>query len=153
MKMTLWIAAACVAFITAAPGQETKPTTMTPAKSSASPLEAKVRKAWEMFKNKDKAGFAAGLADGFREVEDDGGGPRDAKAEVAEIDGFQLAQYTLTDFRITPLGAGSALVTYTAEYSGAADGQPIHEKDAFAEVWVKRGNDWKTLYAQDTKLK
>lgn len=151
MKTTLLIAAICLGMVAAASAQEMKPTT--PAKPSASVLEAKVRKSWEQFKNKEKAGFAAGLAEGYRAVEDDGEGARDAKAEVAEIDGFVLSQYTLTDFHITSLGAGSALLTYTGEYNGTADGQPVHDRIAVAEIWVKRGGDWKELYSQDTKVK
>lgn len=153
MKTILWIAATYLAIITAALAQDAKPTTMAHAESSASPLEAKVRTSWEQFKNKDKAAYAAGLAEGYRGVEDDGDGARDAKAAVAEIDGFVLSQYTLTGFHVTSLGAGSALVTYTGEYSGTADGQPVHDKIAVAEIWVKRGSDWKELYSQDTKLK
>ncbi len=151
MKTTLRIAAICLGMIAAASAQEMKP--MTAAKPSASALEANVRKSWEQFKTKDKVGFAAGLALGYHAVEDDGEGSRDAKAEVAEIDDFALSQYTLTKFHVTSLGAGSALVTYTAEYSGTADGQPVHDKIAVGEIWVKRGGDWKELYSQDTKVK
>ena len=151
MKTSLLIAAVCLGMIAAASAQEAKPTTA--AKLSASALEVKVRKSWEQFKNKDKAGYAAELAAGYRAVEDDGDGVRDAKTAVAEIDGFVLSQYALTGFHITPLGTGSALVTYTGEYSGTADGQPVHDKIAVAEVWVKRGGDWKELYSQDTKVK
>jgi hypothetical protein len=123
----------------------------TPASPPASVLEAKVRKAWEDFKNKDKHGFAAILADGFAEVEDDGAGSRDAKAEVAEIDEFNLDTYTLKDFKIKPIGAAGALVTYMADYT--VSGQSIHQKAAYGEVWIRRGNDWKLLYVQETKVK
>lgn len=151
MKMTLLIAAICLGMVAAASAQEMKP--IAPAKPSASALEAKVRKSWEQFKNKDKAGYAAELAEGYRAVEDDGEGSRDAKAEVAEIDDFNLTQYTLTNFHITSLDAAAALVTYAAEYSGTAGGPPVHDKIAVAEIWVKRGSDWKELYSQDTKVK
>lgn len=151
MKTTLLIAGVCLGLVSAISAQDAKP--MTPVKPAASVLEANVRKAWEQFKIKDKAGFAAGLAEGYRSVEDDGDGARDAKAEVAEIDDFELAQYSLKDFHITPLGTGAALVTYTAEYSGTAGGQPVHDKIAVSEIWVKRGGGWKELYSQDTKVK
>jgi hypothetical protein len=151
MKATLLIATVCLGLIAAVAAQDAKPSP--PAKPAGSALEANVRKAWEQFKTKDKAGFAAGLAAGYRSVEDDGDGARDAKAEVAEIDDFELAQYSLKDFHITSLAAGATLVTYTAEYSGTASGQPVHDKIAVSEIWVKRGNDWKELYSQDTKVK
>ena len=88
MKTSLLIAAVCLGMIAVAEAQDAKPMKTAPAQPSPSALEAKVRKSWEQFKNKDKAGYAAGLADGYRAVEDDGDGVRDAKAEVAEIDGF-----------------------------------------------------------------
>ena len=116
-------------------------------------LEAKVRKAWEDFKEKRKDAFAAILTEDFTEAEEDGAGFRDAKAEVAEIDQFELKQYTLSNFKVRPIGSGGALVTYTAEYSGSAGGEPVGEKDVVGEVWVKRGNDWKLLHVQETKVK
>ena len=119
----------------------------------AKELEAKVREAWEDFKTKNKDAFAAILADGFTEAEEDGNGFRDAKAEVAEIDQFDLDKYTLTDFKVRPIGSDGALVTYMAEYSGKVAGQPVSEKDAVGEVWVRRGKDWKVLHVQETKAK
>jgi len=119
----------------------------------AKELEAKVRKAWEDFKTKNKDAFAAILADGFTEAEEDGNGFRDAKAEVAEIDQFDLDKYTLTDFKVRPIGSDGALVTYMGEYSGKVAGQPVSEKDAVGEVWVRRGGEWKVLHVQETKAK
>jgi hypothetical protein len=153
MKTTLLIAAVCLAILTATWAQEVKPAKTPPPKPLAGTLEAKERESWEQYRKRDKAGFAAGLAEGYRGVEDDGDGARDAKTAVAEIDGFQLSQYTLADFHVTWLSASAALVTYTAEYSGTAGGQPVHDKIAVGEVWVKRGGDWKELYSQDTKVK
>jgi hypothetical protein len=150
MRATL-LAATCFVMLASASAQQ--PTQAKPASPAAKVLEAKVRKAWEDFKNKDKSSFAAVLADGFQEVEDDGGGFRDAKAEVAEIEEFNLSQYSLKDFKITPVGADGALVKYMAEYTATAAGQPVHQKAAYGEVWVRHGHDWKLLYVQETKVK
>jgi hypothetical protein len=151
MKSTLLIAAFCLTVSASVLAQGPKPAMA--AKPSGSVLEAKVWESWEQFKKKDKAGYAAGLTPEYRGVEDDGEGARDAKAAIAEIDDFELAQYSLKNLQISPLGITAALVTYTAEYSGTAGGQPVHDKIAVAEVWVKRGSDWKELYSQDTKVK
>lgn len=149
MRVKSAVTAAFLVLLAIASAQQPKrPAT---AKTSVGALEAKVRKAWEDFKNKDKNSFAVILADGFTEVEDDGAGPRDAKAEVAEIDEFNLDTYTLTGFNVKPLGADAALVTYIADYT--VSGQSAHEKAAYGEVWIRRGNDWKLLYVQETKVK
>ena len=109
------ISAVCVLFVAGASAQSKKlePATGAPAKA----LEAKVRKAWEDYKNKNKAGFAAILADGFREVEEDGNGFGDKKAILEAIDQFELSQYTLKDFAVKPLAADRCVVyrrLYTA---------------------------------------
>ena len=116
-------------------------------------MEAKVKKSWEDFKTKNKTGFAADLAEGFREVEDDGDGARDQKAEIDEMDQMALTQYTLKNFNVQPIGADGILVTYAGEYSGTAAGQAIHQKAVYSEVWVRRGNAWKVLYIQETNVK
>jgi steroid delta-isomerase-like uncharacterized protein len=116
-------------------------------------LEARVRNAWEDFKNKNKSGFAAVLAEGFQEAEEDGGGFRDQQTEVAEIDQFNLSQYTLKDFNIKPIGEDGALIRYLAEYTGTVAGQRIDGKSAWGEVWVRQRDDWKLLHVQETRVK
>jgi hypothetical protein len=145
------ITTVCVLLLASASAQSKKPKPQTgpPAKR----LEAKVRKAWEDYKNKNKDGFAAILADGFREVEEDSNGFADKKAILEEMDQFELSRYTLKDFDAGPVGANAALVTYTAAYSGKLAGQPLQAKCVYGEVWTKQGNEWKLLYVQETKVK
>ncbi|MBZ5629501.1 MAG: nuclear transport factor 2 family protein [Acidobacteriia bacterium] len=153
--MRKWLAVLlCLGCMPIATGlaQQKKPV---PAKAKtplAATLEAKVQQAWADYQLKRKAAFAAILTDDFIGVEDDGAGPRDKKAEVAEIDQVDLEQYALTDFKVKPIGAGSALVRYTAEYSGKTTGQPMRDKVAVAEIWIQRGGAWKLMYEQMTKF-
>jgi hypothetical protein len=145
------ISAVCLLLVASAAGQSKKsePATGVPAKA----LEGKVRKAWEDYKNKNKAGFEAILADGFRELEEDGNGFGDKKAILEQIDQFEVSQYTLKDFAVKPLAANVALVNYMAEYSGKFAGEPVQAKTAYGEIWTKQGSEWKLLYAQETKVK
>jgi hypothetical protein len=103
-------------------------------------------------RTKIEDGFAAILADGFREVEEDSNGFGDKKAIPAHMDQFELSQYTLKDFDARPVGANTALVTYMADYNGKFAGEPLQAKTAYGEVWTKRGNEWKLLYVQETKV-
>ena len=150
MRATL-ISAVCVLLLASASAQSKK--AESPAGPPAKALEAKIRKAWEDYKNKNKDGFAAILADGFREVEEDGNGFGDKKAILEGIDQFELSQYTLKDFDVKPVGSDGALVTYMAEYSGKYSGEPLQAKTAYGEVWTKHSNQWKLLYVQETKVK
>lgn len=125
-----------------------------PAKSTvASTLEAKTRKVWEDFKNKDKSSLGSALATDFRQVEEGATGFGDKKAELASVDEFEITTYTLKDFTVRPLGPNSALVTYLAHYEGKSGNEAVNSNSAFGEVWIRDGNAWKQLYVQETALK
>lgn len=145
------ITAVCVLLFASASAQSKKPEPQSGA--TAKLLEAKVRKAWEDYKNKNKEGFAAILGDGFREVEEESNGFAGKKTILEEIDKFELDQYTLKDFDTRSVGPNAALVTYIAEYSGKFAGEPLQSKAAYGELWTKHGNEWKLLYVQETKVK
>src|SRR5579863_7428449 len=129
----IFAAVACLLFLTtAATTQELQQAV----KSAPAPpaLEAKVRKVWGDFKNRDKASLGAALADGFREMEEGGSGFGDKKAEIASVDEFELTSYLLKDFTVKPLGTRSALVTYSAHYEGKTGGQVQKSNSIFGEV-------------------
>jgi hypothetical protein len=144
------ISAVCFLLMASASAQSKK---LEPSAPPAKALEAKVREAWEDFKNKNKDGFASLLADGFREVEEDSKGFTDKKAILEQIDQFELTQYTLKDFDVKPIGSNAALVTYLAEYTGKYEGKSLQSKTIYGEVWTKHGNEWKLLYVQETNVK
>lgn len=121
--------------------------------ASGKVLEAKVRKAWEDIKNKNKDAFAAILTEDFRIVDEDGLGFRDKKSDVDEIDQLNIEKYTLSSFTIKPIGESGDLVTYVAEYSGTYSGQAMQAKEVFGEVWVRNGTQWKCQYVQGTNVK
>jgi hypothetical protein len=148
---TIILSVACFLLLASAPAQEREHGAASTA--DATVLEAKVRKVWEDFKTKNKKSVAAILADGFRELEEDGNGFGDKTALLAMIDEYELNSYSLKDFRVRPLGKDSALVTYLAHYEGKAGGQPIQANTGYGEVWVSQGNDWKLLYVQETNVK
>ncbi len=116
-------------------------------------LESKVRKAWEDFRNKEKESFAATLADGFSEVEEDGSGFGDSKAILTMLDQFELGAYSLKNFKVTAIGKDAALITYLAHYQGKIGGQSIQANTAYGEIWVHQGHNWKLLYVQETNVR
>lgn len=146
MKALLALACLLSLAIPAA-SQEKKAAPLAPA------LEARVKKLWQDYKDKNKAGLASDLADDFRQMEEGNSGFVDKKAEVATLDEFDLLSFTLKDFTVKALGPHHALVTYTADYEGKADGQTSKGHTSFGEVWVHEAGDWKALYIQETTLK
>jgi hypothetical protein len=121
--------------------------------AGAPPLEARVRKLWESFKNKDKATLSSVIDDHFRMFEEGLSTFADKKAEVNAVDEFELLSYTLSDFTVKSLGPNSALVTYIAQYEGKTGGESSKARSVFGEVWTRSGTEWKALYLQETYMK
>ena len=145
------VAVLLLSFAGAATAQEKQPEAKP---GSASPqLEARVRKLWESFKNKDKAALSGMLDDRFRLFEEGLSAIGDKKAEVNAVDEFELLNYTLSDFTIKPIAPNAALVTYTAQYEGKSGGEVSKSKSVFGEVWIRAGNEWKAFYMQETYMK
>jgi len=116
-------------------------------------IEAQVRKLWVAFEKKDKATLSSLLDDQFRMFEEGLSAFADKKAEVNAVDEFDLLNYTLSDFTVTPTGPNSAAVTYIAQYEGKANGETSKAKSVFGEVWVRKNGAWKDLYLQETYMK
>lgn len=128
-------------------------TAKTTHKVGTPPVEARVRKLWEAFKNKDKTTLSSLLDDGFRMFEEGLTTFGDKKAEVNAVDEYDLLSYTLSDFTVNPTGPNTAVVTYIAQYEGKSGGEVLKAKSVFGEVWVHTGGDWKALYLQETYVK
>lgn len=150
MKRTLIAVAVLVVSCAGLAAAQEKPQAT---KASAPPLEARVRKLWESFKNKDKAALSGMLDDRFRLFEEGLSSIGDKKAEVNAVDEFELLSYTLSDFTVKPIAPNAALVTYTAQYEGKSSGEVSKSKSVFGEVWIRAGTEWKALYMQETYMK
>jgi hypothetical protein len=122
-------------------------------KAGPPPVEAQVRKLWEAFQKKDKATLSSLLDDDFRMFEEGLSAFADKKAEVNSVDEFDLLNYTLSDFTVTPTGPNSAAVTYIAQYQGKSSGETSKAKSVFGEVWIRKNGVWKNLYLQETYVK
>jgi hypothetical protein len=64
---------------------------------------------------------------------------------------MNIEKYSLGDFKFTSLGDKAALADYRAnvKFKGAAQ----EYKLLVAEVWQKRGGEWKLVHYQETEVK
>jgi Domain of unknown function (DUF4440) len=149
-----WIPVACLLFTINIAAQEganaNKPAGAPVAENYAA--EARSRKIWADFKDRNKTALAATLADGFRALEE-GADFTDAKGYLSGLDDFQLRSYDLTDYRAIPLGRDSILINYHARYEGISGGETSQGNAGFSEVWVRRDGSWKIQYLQETYVK
>jgi hypothetical protein len=149
-RASVAVATFLIIFASAVTAQE-KPTSNS--KLDAASTEAQVRKLWDAFQKKDKATLSSLLDDDFRMFEEGLSAFADKKAEVNAVDEFELVNYALSDFTVTPTGPNSAAVTYIAQYEGKSNGETSKAKSVFGEVWIRKNDTWKNLYLQDTYVK
>ncbi len=124
-----------------------------PAKSVEEILQPKIQKEWKDWQAKDAKAYAEILAEGFVAVEPDGRGPRDQVAAISDMQGMTIGNYTLSDFKFTPLGDKAELATYRADADVTIGGSTGRAGLAVAEVWVKQENNWELAHYQETEIK
>ncbi|HEV8578784.1 MAG TPA: nuclear transport factor 2 family protein [Thermoanaerobaculia bacterium] len=108
---------------------------------------------WEGWKNQDPAPNDAIIADDFHSFWPDGSRHtgRPTAQQMAEQ---PISGYKLSEFRVVPVGADTALVTYFADIHTPGDtpGDTEHHM-AVGEVWVKRNGQWQICGYSGTLMK
>src|SRR3981189_1063875 len=98
-------------------------------------ISARLVAQWEAWKNQDAASNNAIIADDFTSFWPDGsrhiGKPTAQQMAEQPISGYKLLQ-----FRVVPVGANAALVTYLADIKIPGNDAEFHM--AVGEAWVKR---------------
>jgi len=120
-------------------------------KSISVPNQATIEKAWVDFQKKDSAAVGSILADDAIEIWADGKGPHDKKSTLDGMHAMNIEKYVLSDFKFTPLGEKFELADYraTVKFKDAAQDYKL----LVAEVWQKRGSEWKLVHYQETEVK
>ena len=117
-------------------------------------LEQREKAGWQAFKDKNKSAFADVTVDEYTTVLADGQGEHDRQATLDAMSQITIHRYSLTDFKLTPLGANAALLRYNASTNySLGDGQGEDHKLAVGDIWVKRGKQWKSIRYQETEAK
>ena len=161
--MRNWILCSCIAValpcvsFAQQPGVPDKPPASAPSKTVdaaqsklAELLEGKVRAAWEAFKKKDKDAYALFLTDDFEAVESDGGGERDKRKTLREVEHVNYSEYLLQFFQVQPLGQHYAFVTYESSMQFPKSSALRFRRVFIGELWTNRDGEWKMMRYQET---
>jgi hypothetical protein len=109
-------------------------------------------KFWEAWKNKDPKPFDAHLTANSVMVGEQGlASKADIAKEIAAAP-CDVKSYTLSDWKLTRLGAATALLIYKGSAEGTCGGQPIPTTWS-STVWVRRRGGWQAAFHQETPLK
>jgi hypothetical protein len=113
-------------------------------------ISARLVAQWEGWKNQDPVPNNAIVADDFHSSWPDGSSHvgRPTAKQMAEQ---PIAEYKLSQFRVVPVGADTALVTYFADIK--TPGVNVEHHMTVGEVWVKRNGQWLIRAYSGTLLK
>ena len=101
-------------------------------------ISARLLAQWEAWKNQDAASNNAIIAEDFNSFWPDGS-RHVGKPTAQQMAEQPIAGYKLSQLRVVPVGADTALVTYFADVT--IPGNNVFQM-AVGEVWVKRNGLW-----------
>jgi hypothetical protein len=99
---------------------------------------ARLTTQWEAWKNQDVPSNNAVISEAFTSISPDGI-RRAGKSTAQQMAEQPISGYQLSEFRVLPVGADSALVTYFADIK-TPDGLEHHM--AVGEFWTKQNGQW-----------
>jgi len=140
----LTVAVLILGSVVAAQKLRTKGTDMAMAQNISIPelteaISARLVAQWEAWKNQDAASNSAIIADDFNSFWPDGS-RHIGKPTAQQMSDQPITGYKLSQFRVVPVGADEALVTYFADIKTPGDN--VAHQMAVGEVWVKRNGQW-----------
>ncbi|MGA7913773.1 MAG: nuclear transport factor 2 family protein [Candidatus Acidiferrales bacterium] len=113
-------------------------------------IQARLLIQWEAWIHKDKPSNDAVIADDFHAFGPDGS-LRAGRPTVQQMIEEPITGYKLSQFRVVPVGADAALVTYLADVTLPGDKPEFHM--AVGELWRKHNGQWLIHAFSGTPLK
>jgi hypothetical protein len=121
-----------------------------PIQQTTDAIYARLLIQWEALKTKDAASNDAVIFEDFESISPDGI-RRIGKPTVEQMAEQPISGYKLSQFRVVPLAADSALVTYLSDIETPSDNG--EHQMAIGEYWIKRGGNWFIRAFSGTLLK
>ena len=115
-----------------------------------SPLQRETA-VWQAFKNKTANVFSAMFAPNYVGLYEDGIYP--LAHEVQTLKSVSLRSYKISNFSSRMIDDDDMLVTYLVDERGTLGKTDISGRYWAASVWHRSGNNWTTVYHNETKAK
>jgi ketosteroid isomerase-like protein len=132
----------CLTLIAAAPFCFAQLSSFKAVKSATKPatIVSLEKSVTEAFKNKQKEAFEKYLAPDFVGVDADG--IKDADAEVADIEKYDVRGNSFTDMKVVFPTPEVAVITYKVNTQATSAGRDTSGTYNSASVWTQRGGKW-----------
>ena len=115
-------------------------------------LSANETKLWDAWKNKDAKPFQMWLSADSVMIGDQGVAGKGDVTKMMESMPCEVKSFSLSDWKLTMINPGAALLTYKGSAVGTCAGQAIPNVWA-SSVWVNRGGKWLAFSHQETTIK
>jgi hypothetical protein len=106
--------------------------------------EANEKLVWESFKVKNYDAFASYLADNFVEIEEDG--VYDKAGSIKGVQGVDLKEHELTEWKTIKFDDDASLVTYKVKIPAMKP----NDIGYHSSIWIKRDNKWVAIFHMGT---
>ncbi len=121
------------------------------AKPTDDQLISNVKMMWEAFKNKDAKTFDTWLTEDVIDVTPSG--TLDLAGIKKMMMDYDVAEYSLTDFKVTWIDKDAVIVTYKAFSKGSYQGKEVPPGTHLCtDIWVSHGDKWHGKFHQETPL-
>jgi hypothetical protein len=156
MNRLYWVVLLIAALATAAVGQmddmhHAKPKAKMSANAATEQKLVDMEKSlWEAWKNHDSAPFQRLLAAESVNVSPMGvNGTEQAVKDAGSAD-CKVNSYSLEDPKATWIDKDAVLLTYKSTQDAVCGGQKVPETVWSSSLWVKKGNEWKAAFHQES---
>jgi hypothetical protein len=107
------------------------------------------KSAWEAYKNKQADAFKKYLASDYCGFYAEG--IKNADKEVADMEKYELRDYSFADMNITFPSPNVAVTTYKVTLKSSSGGQDKSSTYNVANVWITKGGKWLIIFHTEAK--
>jgi hypothetical protein len=156
MKRLYWVVLLIAALATAAVGQmddmhHAKPKAKMSANAATEQKLVDMEKSlWEAWKNHDSAPFQKMLSADSVNVNPMGVSGTEQAVKDAAASDCKVNSYSVEDPKATWVDKDAVLLTYKATQDAVCSSQKIPDTVWCSSLWVKKGNEWKAAFHQET---
>jgi len=115
-------------------------------------IQERIALEWDAIGRKDRAAYAAVLADDYTGIEVDGEGSRDKAAALRRLESPVPTDVKLIPIKVEPMGPTVAMATYELFLSFPAGSAVRHLRVLVTEVW-RKDKEWQLVRYQETRVR
>jgi hypothetical protein len=109
----------------------------------------KEKAAWQAFKDKKPDDFKKVVSAKLTAVYAEG--VSDMQKQLADMQKWDMKSFAISDYKVTPQGSDTAVMTYKVAVEGTYDGKDQSGTYNAASVWKKHKGEWQAIFHTNVK--